>query len=108
MGLYKIRFRSLVHKELEKIPQKDQIRILKRIESLAINPRPRGYKKLAGQDRYRVQQGDYRIIYEIHDSELIVWVVTVGNRRDVYRVSEEKEEFITDDSKGKNNRATHI
>jgi mRNA interferase RelE/StbE len=93
MASYKVKVRLSVYNDLKKIPQKDQIKILKRINNLGLNPRPHGYKKLIGQDRYRVQQGDYRIIYEIHDSELIVWVVTVGNRRDVYRVSEEKEKY---------------
>ena len=104
MASYKLKVRPSVYKDLEKIPHKDQIKIIKRIQSLAVNPRPHGYKKLMGQNRYRVQQGDYRIIYEIHDSELIIWVVTVGNRRDVYRVSEEREKFTADNPEKKNSQ----
>jgi mRNA interferase RelE/StbE len=85
-----------VYKELEKVPRKDQIKILKRINSLASNPRPYGYKRLINYDGYRVRQGDYRIVYTIHDKELLVWIVKVGNRQDVYRAREEKEKFSAD------------
>jgi mRNA interferase RelE/StbE len=90
MALYKIHFKVTVQKELEKIAKKDQIRILKRINSLALNPRPYGYKKLMKRDEYRIRQGDYRIIYSIHDDELLIWIIKVDRRDDVYRVSEEK------------------
>jgi mRNA interferase RelE/StbE len=60
-------------------------RILQRIRSLADDPRPAGCEKLPGQERYRVRQGTYRIIYEIEDARLIVLVVKIGHRRDVYR-----------------------
>ena len=60
-------------------------RILKRIESLTEYPRPPGSEKLSGQERYRVRQGNYRILYEIIDDELIVIVVKVGHRRHVCR-----------------------
>lgn len=56
-----------------------------RIQTLASTPRPAGSEKLSGEDKYRLRQGDYRILYEIVDDELIVTVVKVGNRRDVYR-----------------------
>ncbi len=56
-----------------------------RIEGLAGNPRPPGSEKLSSEDKYRLRQGDYRILYEIADQHLIVTVVKVGNRRDVYR-----------------------
>jgi mRNA interferase RelE/StbE len=101
MALYSIYFRSSVYKELNKIPKTDQIKITKRINTLVINPRPHGCKKLTGQNRYRIQQGDYRIIYEIHDDEIVVWVVKVGHRKDIYRVSEEKEKFRVGNSKTK-------
>jgi mRNA interferase RelE/StbE len=85
MANYSVVFRKSVEKELKQIPAKDQIRILKRIASLASDPRPQGSKKLSGQERYRLRQGNYRILYEIQDTKLIVTVVKVGNRRDVYR-----------------------
>ena len=56
-----------------------------KIQTLASNPRPVGSEKLSGEDKYRLRQGDYRILYEIVDDDLIVTVVKVGNRRDVYR-----------------------
>jgi len=62
-------------------------RILQRIEALADDPRPVGSEKLSGQERFRVRQGVYRIIYEIQNEELVIIVVKVGHRRDVYRDS---------------------
>lgn len=59
--------------------------IVERIGRLANDPRPRGCEKLAGGERYRVRQGDYRIVYSVEDALLVVWVVKVGHRRDVYR-----------------------
>jgi mRNA interferase RelE/StbE len=56
-----------------------------KIQTLASNPRPVGSEKLSGEDKYRLRQGDYRILSAIVDDELIVTVVKVGNRRDVYR-----------------------
>lgn len=58
---------------------------MKRIEGLAHDPRPSGSEKLSGQERFRVRQGTYRIVYEIKDQELIVTAVKIGHRRDVYR-----------------------
>jgi mRNA interferase RelE/StbE len=93
MALYKLHFRASALKELEKAPKADQIKILKRINNLALNPRPYGYKKLVNRDEYRLRQGDYRIIYSIHDSELVVWIIQIDRRDDVYRVSEEKAKY---------------
>ena len=56
-----------------------------KIQALGSNPRPVGSEKLSGEEKYRLRQGDYRILYEIVDRELVVTVVKVGNRRDVYR-----------------------
>ncbi|MCK4766020.1 MAG: type II toxin-antitoxin system RelE/ParE family toxin [Candidatus Aminicenantes bacterium] len=85
MEEYKIYFRGSVSKDVEKIPKKDLKRILKRIESLARDPRPLGCEKLSGQERYRIRQGNYRVVYSIQDWELTVWVIKVGHRRDIYR-----------------------
>jgi mRNA interferase RelE/StbE len=105
MALYKVYFRVVVDKELEKIPKKDQIKILERINKLSTNPRPIGYEKLKGSKYYRVRQGDYRIIYEIHDKELVVWIIKVDNRKDVYRISEEKAEYTAGNKAGKSVRS---
>jgi len=67
------------------MPTTDRQRIVTRIGSLADNPRPVGAEKLSGDDKYRIRQGDYRIPYEIVDATLIVTVVRIGNRREVYR-----------------------
>jgi mRNA interferase RelE/StbE len=64
----------------------DQVRIAAKIDSLAHDPRPRGVEKLSGEENlYRVRVGNYRIIYQLQDAQLIVLVVKVGHRRDVYR-----------------------
>lgn len=85
MGSYKVEFRQSVAKDLRAIPNADVKRILARIELLADEPRPAGCSKLSGQERYRVRQGDYRIVYEIRDAVLVVLVVKIGHRREVYK-----------------------
>jgi mRNA interferase RelE/StbE len=70
---------------LRGIPRSDVQRILTRIEALRDDPRPPGSEKLSEQDRYRVRQGQYRILYSVEDAELIVDVVKDGHRREVYR-----------------------
>lgn len=73
-------------KEIEAIPsKKDRQRLVERLLKLADNPRPPGSEKLSGQDKYRVRQGRYRILYAIEDDNLLVYVVKVGHRKDVYR-----------------------
>lgn len=85
MANYRLTFRKSVAKDLRSIPPNDVSRILKRIEALAEDPRPMGSEKLSGQERFRVRQGVYRIVYEIQDEELVILVVKVGHRREVYR-----------------------
>ena len=82
---YELVFRKSVAKDLRALPRDDVRRIMERIRALADEPRPVGCEKLSSQDRYRVRQGVYRIIYEIQDARLLVLVVKVGHRRDVYR-----------------------
>ena len=85
MARYDLRFKPSVAKDLRGIPKSDVQRILARIEALRDDPRPPGAEKLSAQERYRVRQGVYRILYAIDDAVLIVEVVKVGHRRDVYR-----------------------
>ena len=85
MESYKIVFKKSVSKDFKKIPKKDAVRILKVIQSLADDPHPPQSKKLSGQERYRLRQGSYRVLYSIEDEKLVITVVKVGNRRDVYR-----------------------
>jgi len=83
---YKILIKTSAVKEIEKIANRtERRRVVRRIEGLADDPRPRGCEKLAGEDRYRIRQGDYRIVYSVEDDVLIVHIVKVGHRRDVYR-----------------------
>ena len=86
MAKYSIRIKKSARKELESIATKaDRLRIIKRIQSLADNPRPMGSLKLSGFGRYRIRQGNYRIVYSIQDAKLVVYVIRIGDRRDVYR-----------------------
>jgi mRNA interferase RelE/StbE len=87
MGRYKIVFRKSVTRDLNQIPKKDVRRILATINSLSLEPRPPGMEILSGREKCRVRQGDYRIIYEIKNDEVVVVVVVVrvGHQKDVYR-----------------------
>ena len=87
MAKYKLLFKKSVAKDLRLIPKKDVARILKCFDALSEDPRAPSCEKLSGLERYRVRQGAYRIIYEIQDDKLIVVVVKVAHRRDVYRES---------------------
>lgn len=85
MASYSLEIKRSAAKELGQVPPKDRGRIVGRIQALAQDPRPPGAEKLSGQERYRVRQGDYRILYEIEDDVLRVMLVKIGHRRDVYR-----------------------
>lgn len=85
MAKYKIVFKNSVFKDLKPIPKIDVVRIIKRIDTLATEPRGNDSEKLSGQERYRVRQGVYRIVYEIQDELLIVTVVKIGHRKEVYK-----------------------
>ena len=85
MASYKILIKPSAVKELEAIPEKDRRRIVYRIQGLAENPRPRGCEKLSDQDKYRLRQGKYRILYQVYDDEVIVLVVRVGKRGEIYK-----------------------
>ena len=86
MASYSVRIKKSARKEIEAIDTKaERRRIVKRIESLAENPRPRGAIRLSGLERYRIRQGKYRILYNIEDRELVVYVIKVGHRKAVYR-----------------------
>jgi len=85
MAVYSLFFKESVQRDLDGIPKKDLRKILSRIKLLAAEPRPPGCEKLTGQDRYRIRQGRYRIVYAVHDEERTVTVVKVGHRKDIYR-----------------------
>ncbi len=71
-------------KQLDKLPDNIAEPILDAIAGLEENPRPVGYKKLKGRDGYRIRTGNYRIIYDIFDNELIIDIITLGHRKDIY------------------------
>ena len=71
-------------KQLARITQPDRDRIVAAVWELAEEPRPVGVRKLAGREAWRIRVGDYRIIYEIHNLALMVLVISIGHRRDVY------------------------
>lgn len=85
MASYRLEVRLSAVKELDGLPRTDLARVMDRLEGLSANPRPPGCEKLSDQDRYRVRQGDYRILYEVDDSQQVVTIVKVGHRREVYR-----------------------
>lgn len=85
MEKYRITFKKSVAKDLRVIPKNDIKKILSKIDTLAVNPRGEGCIKLSGQENYRVRQGLYRIVYEIKDDVLVVNVVKVAHKSQVYK-----------------------
>ncbi|MEA5075314.1 MAG: type II toxin-antitoxin system RelE/ParE family toxin [Coriobacteriia bacterium] len=85
MASYRISLKQSVLKDLKPLPARDRARVMDRIAALADDPRPHGCEKLSALERYRIRVGDYRIVYAVEDAELVVWVVRIGHRRDVYR-----------------------
>lgn len=83
---YEVRLTPAAQRELKAFEAPIQRQLLKRLASLAKNPRPKGLEKLSGgEGLYKIRSGNYRIIYTIHDRELLVVVVRIGDRKEVYR-----------------------
>ena len=85
MAKYKIQIKPSAVKELEKLPKKDIQKIVAKIQLLSSEPRPSNCEKLSGDEKYRIRQGNYRIVYSIEDDKLIVFIIKIGHRRDVYK-----------------------
>ena len=85
MAKYKIEIKKTAAKEIKKLPAKDINRVIKLIDELAGNPRPEGCLKLSNNEKYRIRFGVYRLLYEIYDDQLLIIVVKVAHRKDVYR-----------------------
>lgn len=85
MAIYRIEIKKSAQKEIQNLPRLDLKRVVIKIQSLAINPRMPDSKKLSSQEQYRVRVGQYRILYEIHDDILVIMVVRVAHRKQVYR-----------------------
>jgi len=87
VAVYKVVLKASAAKDVQQLNRRvDRERVAKRIQALVLNPRPFGSEKLEGfEATYRVRQGDYRIVYDIDDAELTVYVLKVRHRKDVYR-----------------------
>ncbi len=82
---YELFIERRAQRQLARIAEQDRERIIVAIGGLAKEPRPAGVKKLSGRDAWRIRVGDYRVIYEINDEALVIQVITIRHRRDVYR-----------------------
>jgi mRNA interferase RelE/StbE len=85
VGSYSLEVKRSAAKEIADLPKSDCQRVVAKIQLLASDPRPHGCEKLSSAEKYRIRQGDYRILYEIDDSTKRVIIVKVGNRKEVYR-----------------------
>jgi mRNA interferase RelE/StbE len=85
VGKFEIYIKPTAVKELQKIPKRDVSRIIEKIRNLSSDPRPPGCEKLSLEEKYRIRQGRYRIIYAIEEERLVILVVKIGHRKDVYR-----------------------
>jgi mRNA interferase RelE/StbE len=85
MANYSIEIKKSATKEMAKLPKIHLQRIVEKIQALSTNPRPEGCKKLSADEKYRIRVGNYRILYSIEDNQLIVYVVKIGHRKEVYR-----------------------
>ena len=85
MASYSLLIKPSAAKELEGLPKKERSRLVGRIQGLAVEPRPAGCEKLSGDEKFRIRQGDYRVVYAIDDATHEVLVMKIGHRKDVYR-----------------------
>ncbi len=85
MASYSVFIKPSAVKELEGTPRRDRQRLAQRIRTLSADPRPSGCEKLLGEEKYRIRQGNYRVVYAIDDDQRLVIVVKIGHRREVYR-----------------------
>ena len=83
--MYKIQILKSADKTLKNVAQKDRVKIVEHISQLADNPRPLGCKKLKGTEFYRIRIGDYRVIYKIEDDILLILVIRIGHRKNIYK-----------------------
>ena len=85
MANYRLLIKPSAAKELDSLPAKDRKRIVGKVQSLAANPRQPGSEKLSGQEKYRIRQGDYRVLYLVREEDSTGVIVKIGHRREVYR-----------------------
>lgn len=84
MGKYKLKVKKSAEKELVKIPKRELIKIINKIQSLSDDPHPEGSIKLSNQEKYRLRVGNYRVLYKVEDNILTIFIVKVGHRKDIY------------------------
>ena len=84
MANYKIEIKKSAAKEISKLPKEAVKRIVEKIQTLSDEPRPNGCKKLSGDEKYRIRVGVYRILYSITDEKLVIFIVKVGHRKEIY------------------------
>ncbi len=83
---YELIIKPVAEKSLDRVPRALRLRIIEALERLRNNPRPSSVKKLGGEENlWRIRVGDYRVVYEIHDDRLLILVVRIGHRKDIYR-----------------------
>lgn len=82
--MFELQYKKKAIKAIARINEPFYSKIIEAINSLAVNPRPNGYKKLTGRDGYRIRVGNYRILYDIFDTKLVIEIVNVGIRGDIY------------------------
>ncbi len=85
MANYSIQIKKSATKEMAKLPKVYLQRIVEKIQALSTNPRPEGCKKLSADEKYRIRVGNYRILYSIEEHQLVIYVVKIGHRKEVYR-----------------------
>ncbi|MBI4057085.1 MAG: type II toxin-antitoxin system RelE/ParE family toxin [Elusimicrobia bacterium] len=85
MDSYNLRIKKSAEKELRSIPKPDLIRVTHKIQALAKNPRPLGCQKLSTEEKYRIRQGDWRVVYLINDQEKLIEIFKISHRREIYR-----------------------
>jgi len=87
MGSYKIEWKRSATRELRRLPREVVSRILQAVEELSTDPYPTGVRKLVGSEQtYRIRVGDYRVVYSVFSSTLIIQIIRVGHRKDVYNM----------------------
>lgn len=85
MEQFELRFKASVSKDLRSIPKQEVLRILEDIQSLKASPQPSGSEKLSGHSLYRLRQGNWRIVYSINDTEIVIEIIRIAHRHHSYR-----------------------
>ena len=86
MASYEIEISRTAEKQLRKLAEEDQLRVVRAVMALADQPRPRGARKLTGfDDVFRIRVGRFRVLYSVSDARLVILVLKIGHRKDIYR-----------------------